>query len=211
MLLLCISRFLYFVADLVLKLLNRNVDVNYKDRDGRSPLWYALNNRSYFSFFKKDAISCLLTKIPAKCTLAEILLSRGAEPLQRYSPRPFYAGRYYDLITLISNAVQDGRLDITTPVILNAVKQYIDVCSETGMIDWNIRINFLYEFIRGDLNHFEKFKILFPMKIRLERLLSIKNLVSNFMIHLNYFTVKKCSLFNQNTFKESLFIYYIFS
>ena len=164
MLLSRISRFIFFVADLVLKLLNRNVDVNCRDRGGRPPLWYAFNDITYFSSSREDTISCLLTKIPAYCALVELLLLRGAEPLllccpvQRYKTRPFV------FVSSIFDYVVFGRFPITTPVILNALKQYIDSCLEAGIFDWSILYTNLRQLMGGDLNRFEQFKIMFPIK-----------------------------------------------
>ena len=162
MLLLRISQFIFFVADLILKLLKKNVNFHCKDRDGRSPFWYAVNSQSG-KFIGGDALYCLLTKKPTRCPLTELLVLRCTEELLDCCPDARFITRPYILLSLVFDAVQYGNLSITTPVILNAVKQNIESCSKMGNVDCFIRNAILCRFLEGDLNSFESFKVLFSI------------------------------------------------
>ena len=151
---------MFFVADLVLKLLNKNVDVNCKDRDGRSPLWYAVN--CHCDFYTNSSGECiyLFTGQCGNFSLVKLLLLRGA--LLHTCQGSRHEPGQYQLLCSLLHAVRKGYITLET-VILNAVKQMIDILSERDVIDWVIRNDTLWILVSAHENCFEQFKILFSL------------------------------------------------
>lgn len=158
-----------FVADLVFKLLNKNVDVNYEDKEGRSPFWYAVVASKLVNNYTGRDYDIPFDDLPKHFAMIKHFLLRGANPLIRdtcLAPTDAYILDFSLFPILL--AVKMGYMTLET-VILNSVKQIIDSCSENGILNYIYRNNLLCILISAQFNCFEQFKILFSLmnKIKL--------------------------------------------